>query len=110
MKKYIIILIAVLISLSIQAQKKTKTTEVKIKTSAVCEMCKKTIEKTLAYEKGVKKANLNVETKTLTVVFSNKKTNIENIRKTINNVGYDADDSPANKEAYNKLHYCCKKE
>ena len=35
------------------AQDTPKKAELKIKTSAVCDMCKKTLEKTMAYEKGV---------------------------------------------------------
>ncbi len=34
---------------------------VKIKTSAICEMCKERIEKNLALTKGVEKSDLNLE-------------------------------------------------
>ena len=37
------------------------TQTVKIKTSAICEMCKERIEKNLALTKGVEKSDLNVE-------------------------------------------------
>ena len=36
---------------------------VKIKTSAICEMCKERIEKRLAFTKGVKDVNLNLDDK-----------------------------------------------
>jgi len=91
----------------VMAQKKTE--EVKIKTSAQCEMCKTRIETALAYEKGIVKSDLNVETKILTVVFKTGKTTVENIRKAVNAVGYDADETLAVKEAYAKLPACCKK-
>jgi len=90
------------------AQKGIET--VKIQTSAVCEMCKETIEKQLAFTKGVTAANLDLETFIVTVSIRSKKTTIEAIRKAINAVGYDADDSPATKEGYDNLHDCCKKD
>lgn len=85
----------------------TKT--IKIKTSSQCEMCKETIEKGMAYEKGVKKAVLDVETSILTVEYNPKKTNPDLIRKAVAATGYDADEVPADKEAYDNLHGCCKK-
>ena len=55
--------------------------EVKILTSAVCEMCKYTIEKDLAFEKGVKTSDLDVESKMLTVIYNPNKTDADKIRK-----------------------------
>lgn len=85
------------------------TETIKIKTSSQCDMCKETIEKGMAFEKGVKKAVLDVETSILTVEYNPKKTNPDLIRKAVAATGYDADDVPADKEAYDKLHSCCKK-
>ncbi len=83
--------------------------EIKITTSAVCGMCKTRIEEGLAFEKGIKDAVLDLDTKVLTVVYNTKKTNEEQILTLINNMGYDANDTRANPEAYNKLPACCKK-
>ena len=80
-----------------------------IKTSSECEMCKDTIEKGMAFAKGVKKAVLNVETKVLTVEYNPNKTNPDEIRKAVSALGYDADDVPAEKIAYDNLDACCKK-
>ncbi len=90
------------------AQKGVETVE--IKTSSVCGMCKETIEKQMAFTKGVTAADLDVKTSILTVSYKAKKTTVEEIRKAINAVGYDADDSPATEEAYDNLHECCKKD
>ncbi|MFD2245666.1 heavy-metal-associated domain-containing protein [Pontibacter ruber] len=99
------------VSMAAQAQTGKKGNEtVTIKTSAVCDMCKKTIEKAMAYEKGVKSSNLDVESQMLTIVFDSKKTDADKVRKAVNETGYDADDKPANPRAYNKLDDCCKKE
>lgn len=82
--------------------------EIKITTSAVCGMCKTRVEEGLAFEKGVKDVVLDLDTKVLTVVYNTKKTNEEQILTIINNMGYDANDTKANPEAYNKLPACCK--
>lgn len=103
------ILLIILISTTAAFAQKDVVT-VQIKTSAVCEMCKETIEKEMAFTKGVTSASLNVESAILTVSFRSSKTSIETIRKAINNVGYDADKSPATPETYEKLHGCCKKD
>ena len=90
------------------AQKSIETVE--IQTSAVCDMCKETIEKQLAFTKGVTAAELDVKTAIATVSFKTNKTTIEDIRAAINEVGYDADESKATKESYENLHECCKKD
>ena len=95
--------------LNAQAQDK-KTETVKIKTSAVCDMCKATIEKGMAYEKGVKKVNLDVPTQMLTLEYRTDKTNVETLRQAVTQLGYDADAVPANAKAYNRLDDCCKKD
>ena len=84
--------------------------EIKITTSAVCGMCKNTIEKAMAYEKGVKKSSLDVDSKILTVKYDPKKTTPEKIRKAVTQTGYDADEMPADPKAYGKLDACCKKD
>lgn len=102
------ILVLVLLAGSVFAQSKSKT-EIKIKTSAECEMCKNTLEKAMSFEKGVKKATLDLATRELTVVYNPKKTSPEKLRTAISNTGYDADDVKANNKAYQKLPECCKK-
>ena len=106
MKNILMTLIATLSLHVAFAQKGIET--VQIQTSAVCDMCKETIEKQLAFTKGVTTAELDVKTSVVTVYKTNK-TTLEDLRKSINEVGYDADDSKAVKEAYDKLHECCKK-
>ncbi|MEJ8801721.1 heavy-metal-associated domain-containing protein [Pontibacter sp. H249] len=109
LKSLLVILTLTLISFGANAQNKNEQT-VKIKTSAVCDMCKTTLEKAMAYEKGVKKSSLDVDSKILTVVFDSRKTNADNLRKAVNESGYDADNKPASERAYKRLDDCCKKE
>lgn len=82
---------------------------VEIQTSAICGMCKKRLEHDIAFEKGVKSVELNDETKVLTVKFKEGKNTKEKIKKAITKVGYDADEMPAVKKAYDALPECCKK-
>ncbi|MBA3899941.1 MAG: cation transporter [Bacteroidetes bacterium] len=111
MKKLIAItLLLTCFGLTSFAQGKKKTEEISIKTSAVCGMCKNSLEKAMAYEKGVKKSSLDKESQVLTVVYNPKKTDAEKIRKAITEVGYDADEMSANPKAYENLNECCKKD
>jgi mercuric ion binding protein len=92
-----------------KSQEQATTAEVKIKTSATCDMCKETIEKNLAFEKGIKKSVVDVDSKVVTVTYNPEKTSPEKIRMAISKIGYDADDVPADAKAYKKLDECCKK-
>ncbi|MES2779681.1 MAG: heavy-metal-associated domain-containing protein [Bacteroidota bacterium] len=114
--KTIITLVACVLSLGAWAQiekEKAVTKDgletIHIKTSAVCDMCKETLEKAMAYEKGVKESNLNVDSKVLTVTFDTKKTTAEKIRVAVTKAGYDADGLTADTKAYEHLDACCKK-
>ena len=80
-----------------------------IKVSSQCGMCKDRIEENLAFEKGVKKSDVDLENGVLVITYNIKKTELETIRKAISKMGYDADDVVANKKAYSKLPGCCKK-
>lgn len=79
-----------------------------IKTSAQCNMCKKTIEQHVMQVKGVSKATLAIGTAELKVKYNTKETNIDNIRKAIAASGYDADNVKADKTEYSNLPDCCK--
>ena len=82
--------------------------KVKIQTSAICEMCKNTLEKDLAFEKGVKEASLNLDDKVMTVVYHPKRTDAQTIRRRITLVGYHADTLARDSKAYDNLPMCCK--
>lgn len=60
-------------------------------------------------ESGVQKVNVDYKKKTTKVTFVTDRTNIENIKTAIANVGYDADDVTANEDSYKELPKCCKK-
>jgi len=103
MKKLVIIFALLVIGVAAKAQ----TEKVEIKTSAICDMCKDAIERDLAFEKGVKSSDLDLETKVITVEYNAKKTNPEKIRTRITKVGYNADEKKRDPKAYSKLPACC---
>lgn len=109
MKKTIILFVtALFLSVNfVQADGKDK--EVKFKTSAICGMCKARIERNLGLSKGVKESNLDLSDKVITVRYNPDKTTEAAIRATINKTGYDADLSPADQKAHDKLPSCCRK-
>lgn len=93
-----------------QKEAKPKKTEtIEILTSAVCGMCKDNIEIALYGVKGVKSAVLDVPSKIVTVKYKPAEVTPEQLRTTIALSGYDADEVPADQQAYEKLHSCCKK-
>ena len=99
----------VLASAAVFSQDK-KAETIKIKTSAVCDMCKDRIEQGMAFEKGVKNVVLDVDTKIVTITYNPSKTTPDDLRKAISKLGYDADNIAADKTAYAKLPACCKKD
>lgn len=101
--------ITMLFSLSsCEAQIKNSKTET-AKVYGNCGMCKKTIEKA-ANEKGVVKAEWDVDSNLLTMTYDATKTNPDAILKKVAYAGYDSDKFKAPKEAYEGLHGCCQYE
>ena len=84
--------------------------EVKLKTSAICGMCKARIERNLAFEKGVKEAKLDVKTKIVTITYNPNKTDVAKLKANVSKSGYDADEVLADEKGYAKLPACCKKD
>lgn len=82
---------------------------VKIKTSAVCEMCQERLERDLSLTKGVKEAKLNLDDKVMTIKYNTKKTDVASLKEAIVNIGYDADEQIADQKAHDKLPKCCRK-
>lgn len=83
-----------------EAKKKSKFEKIIIQTSGDCHSCKEKIEKGLAFEKGIKDVEYDIETSKVMVVYNTTKTNPDKIRLFINSLGYDADDCKAEKETH----------
>ena len=78
-----------------------------IQTNAQCGDCKERIEGKLNYTKGIKFAELDDQTKIVTVKYDPSKIELLTIKQTIAKIGYDADDVKADKEDVEKLPKCC---
>ena len=109
MKYFLPLSLLTLLSFSPIAEAQNSTATAQFKTSAVCDMCKARIEKSLAYEKGVQTAVLDVPSKVLTVTYRTDKTTPADLRAAVQKTGYDADGLTADAHAYNRLPNCCKK-
>lgn len=111
MKKLLVLsVLAIAFSSVVNAQAKKALVTASIKTPGVqCESCKQRIENYFKREEGVTKTVVDYRRKITKVTYWTDRTNLENIKTTIANLGYDADDVTANQESYNKLPKCCKK-
>ncbi len=97
------------------AEKKKKTEKAVIKTAISCDHCKqcetcgKKFEAEIYNTKGIRQYEIDAKANTITVYYNPVKTNLQEIRTAISNLGYDADDIKANPLAYDKLDDCCKR-
>lgn len=102
-----LLMIMLSVNISLSQEKKSKFETAVIQTSAECGDCKERIEGGLNYTKGVSFAELDLESKKVTVKFNTQKVTLDEIRHKINSIGYDADSSKASLEAVKKLPLCC---
>ena len=90
------------------AQNKTVQNAI-IQTSGVQdEACKTRIDNFLAREYGVTAVKADYKKHTVTVQWIRDRTNIENIKTALANMGYDADDVTADPDAFNRLPLACR--
>lgn len=108
MKHLMILAAFFLLASTAEAQELKKVEEVRIQTSAKCFDCKERIEGALNYLKGVIFAELDNETKVVTVRYKTKKVNLDQIKAEIAATGYTADEVKAEQAAVEKLPACCK--
>lgn len=108
--KYLRLTILAIVGFSFSASAQQATAKAVIKTpEASCDMCKERIEKYLGRLDGVLKIKVDTKKRTTTVDWLVARTNIEEIKTTIANCGFDADDVSAEETAYNSLPRECKK-
>lgn len=108
MKKIIGLVTLITIIMSCGILKKGNTQTVVIQTNAECGQCKERIETELNYVKGVRFAELKVETKELTVKFNDEQLTLQELRTIVTEIGYNADELKANPSAQKVLPTCCK--
>ncbi len=77
------------------SQESTKEKKVvKILTSLDCQACVEKINKNIAFEKGVRKIEADLETKIVTITYRSDKTTPEKLAKAIRKLGYTAEILP----------------
>lgn len=80
-----------------------------IKTPGVqAEACKTQIDNFLKHEYGVSSVKADYRRHTVTVTWYTDRTNIENIKTALANMGYDADDVTAEPDAFKRLSPPCR--
>jgi predicted phosphodiesterase len=72
-----------------------------------CDMCKDRIENSIDIV-GVKRAQWDEKTETLTVIFNPGKITLDEIHRVIAKIGHTTALYKADPEAYKNLHHCCK--
>lgn len=105
MKKSLLVLAMLFASITFAQNKNAKAS---LEVDGVCMMCKDRIEKACFKTKGVKSAIWNVKTHELKLIFDERKTSLDSIRKNIVAVGHDTKKLKATDEAYNSVHPCCR--
>lgn len=83
------------------------TQEFTLEVAGVCEMCEARIEKAVDVP-GVRFADYDLESHTLTVVLKTSKVSIEELGELLNEAGHDNSISKATDEEYDRIHHCCK--
>jgi copper chaperone CopZ len=108
MKTKVLSLVALFVmgAVSVFAANKTE----KFKVNGNCGMCESRIEKAAKSVDGVSSADWDKETKMISVVFDDSKTDVHKVHMAIANVGHDTSMHKAKDEVYNKLPDCCKYE
>ena len=95
--------------ISTLAANEKKNDTIYVQTSAICDMCKERLEHDMAFEKGVKAVDLDLDTKKLMIVYREDKNTPEELKKAITLIGYDADEMVADQKAHDRLPACCQK-
>ena len=104
MIKYI--LISVLISLSTIDQ--NSNAKANFRVDGVCMMCKSRIETTTIKLKGVKASKWDMNTSQISLIYNEKKIKLNDIHRSIAEIGHDTEKVRATEKAYNSLDPCCK--
>jgi len=86
----LLLTVLVLTSSMVVAQTRTGTDKVVFDVNMHCEACQKKIEKNIAFEKGVKAMEVNLENKTVALNYDAKKTSPEKLQNALVKLGYTA--------------------
>jgi len=91
------VLFLIMSVLTVNAQNQTKekkVANVTFRVSMHCKSCQEKIERTIPFEKGVKDLTVDLEHKTVKVIYDPRKTNEAKIQKAFENLEYTCDKIP----------------
>ena len=108
-KLFVAFMTTMALSVSASAQKKAIKIDTVSTPTIQCDMCKGRIEQHLKRIDGVTFVNAAVKRKHVIVKYYVDRTNVEMIKASIANAGYDAGEIAANPDFYKMLPKCCKK-
>ena len=108
-KALMAVLMPVMLALCVLACQGAGARESKIKVdSVVCGMCEKTVKTALGDVEGVHQVAVDMDEKVVTVKYDESKVLLKELEMAIATVGYNANDTKAEPEAYADLPMCCK--
>lgn len=106
---FLVVLTVAFLALSCGKEVKTEKAVIKIPTS-ICGECANTIKTAVMKLDGIKTVDVNTDTKLATIEFIPASLKVSDIEDAIVMSGYGANEKAANKEAFEKLPDCCRKE
>lgn len=109
MKYFLLLFLFCWTDIDLSAQLKPAQVQVVKIPQAICIHCKSRIESQVKRYDGVLEIVVNYRKGEAKVKFLTDRTDIEQIKTAISNLGYDADDVLANSDAYQRLPKTCKK-
>ncbi|CAN5130004.1 hypothetical protein BH09BAC2_BH09BAC2_20250 [soil metagenome] len=108
MKVFRLVLLTFLGLFSVAFAQKT-VAKIIIQTPTIqCEACKTRVENYMSREDGVQTVKADFRRHTVTISYFKDRTNSENLKTAIANLGFDADDVTAEPESYKRLPITCR--
>ncbi len=107
MKAKLLTIVALLLTTFSFSQQKAIQKAVITTPGVRSEACKTYIDNRLVHEYGVSAVKADYKRHTVTVSWFTDRTNIENVKTALANMGYDANDVTAEPEAYKRLDKEC---
>ncbi len=109
MKRFQLAFLSIIIMASTAFSQSKAPKKVVIQTPTVqCDACKSRLENRLMRDEGIVSLVADPKKHTVTVVYLPDRTNIEIIKTSIANQGYDADDVTAEPDSYKRLPATCR--
>lgn len=91
MKKLLLALAVAVVAVLLLTSGKTQSREAIFQTNLHCKNCAAKIQDNVAFEKGVKDLTIDVDAKTVRIVYNPTKTNVDKLAEAIRKLGYTAE-------------------